>query len=187
MPSQITHSQANTANWVSIALAIAILLVRFALGQYYQKSSFDLTAVVILVSIAILIARIVVGHFVLQYGTASDILLDGNSDYDSLNLDEIKTGSLLSLISRLLITTVFWLQCILLLLFYKRILSHIHWVKVAIRMTWVVIATSYVAVVFATFLECRPFRLYWQIRPDPGHCIRAYAQLFVQCICNIVI
>lgn len=187
MASQISHSEADTANWVSIALAITILLIRFMCGKYYQKSSFDATAIVILASVAVLIARIVVSHLVLQYGTAADILLEGYTDYDSHHLDEIKTGSFLSLISRVLITTLIWLQCTLLLLFYTSILSHIRWVRVVIHMTWFVIATSYVAVVFSTFLECRPLKLYWQIQPDPGHCIRAYGQLFVQCICNIII
>jgi hypothetical protein len=187
MASRISRGQAQIANWISVPLAITILLVRFICGRHYQKSSFDITTVVILVSIAVLIARIVVSHLVLKYDTAIDILLEGVTDYNSLNLDKIKTGTILSLISRLLITTVYWLQCVLLLLFYTRILSHIHWVKVGIRTTWFVIGASYVAVVLSTFLECHPFRLYWQIQPDPGHCVKAYVQLFVQCICNIVI
>jgi hypothetical protein len=187
MPSQITNDEAKTANWVSIGLAIVILLVRFICGQHYRKSSLDITTGVVLASIAILIARIVISNFVLEYGTADDILLQGATHYESLDLDKIEAGTILSLVSRLLITTVYWLQCILLLLFYTRILAHIHWVKLCVRVTWVVIGGSYVAVVFATFLECRPFRLYWQIQPDPGSCVQAYVQLFVQCICNIII
>ncbi|KIW71989.1 hypothetical protein PV04_00213 [Phialophora macrospora] len=187
MPSQITNDEAKTANWVSIGLAIVILLVRFISGQHYRKSALDVTTGVVLASIAILIARIVISNFVLVYGTADDILLQGVSHYESLDLDKIEAGTILSLVSRLLITTVYWLQCVLLLLFYTRILAHIHWVRLCVRVTWVVIGGSYVAVVFATFLECRPFRLYWQIQPDPGSCVQAYVQLFVQCICNIII
>ncbi|ETI27006.1 hypothetical protein G647_10105 [Cladophialophora carrionii CBS 160.54] len=187
MRSQITNDEAKTANWVSIGLAIVILLVRFICGQHYRKSALDITTGVVLASIAILIARIVISNYVLEYGTADDVLLAGAIHYESLDLDQIKTGTILSLISRLLITTVYWLQCILLLLFYTRILAHIHWVKLCVRVTWVVIGASYIAVVFATFLECRPFRLYWQIQPDPGSCVQAYVQLFVQCICNIII
>jgi hypothetical protein len=187
MVSQISNKEAKVANWVSIALAIIILLVRFISGHYYRKSLFDTTALVILVSIAILIARIVVSNYVLEYGTADDILLEQNIQYDTLDLEKIKVGSILSLFSRLLITTLYWLQCVLLLLFYSRLLMHIYWVKTCVRVTWVVMGASYVAVVLTTFLECRPFRLYWQIRPDPGLCARAYVQLFVQCICNIVI
>jgi hypothetical protein len=187
MVSQISNNQAKVANWVSIALAIVILLVRFIGGGHYNKSSFDTTAVVILVSIAILVARIIVSDLVLEYGTADDILLQGNTDSESINLDRIKVGTILSLFSRLLITTLYWLQCLLLLLFYRRILAHIHWVKMCVRLTWVMMGASYIAVVLATFLECHPFRLYYQIEPDPGHCARAYVQLFVQCICNIII
>ena len=187
MASQITHRQANVANWVSIALAIVILIVRFVSGQYYLKSNFDVTGAVVLVSIAILVVRIVLSHLVLACGTASDILLEGAINIDNLNLEEIKAGSIMSLIARLLITTIYWLQCILLLLFYTRILSHIHWVRVGIGMAWFTICASYVAVIFSTFLECRPFRLYWQVQPDPGHCVRAYVQLFVQGVSNIII
>ena len=187
MASQVNSNEAKIANWVSISLAIFILLVRFICGQHYQKSSWDIAAAIVLLSIALLIARIVVSSFVLEYGTADDILLEGVTHYEDLDRDKIQKGTILSLISRLLITTVYWLQCVLLLLFYTRILAHIHWVKLCVRVTWIVIGTSYIAVVLATLLECRPFKLYWQIQPDPGSCARAYVQLFVQCICNIVI
>lgn len=39
----------------------------------------------------------------------------------------------------------------------------------------------------ATFLECHPFHKYWQITPPPGKCVKAYVQLFLQCISNIVL
>ncbi len=187
MASQVSSNEAKIANWVSISLAIFILLVRFVCGKHYQKASWDVAAAVVALSIALLIARIVVSSFVLEFGTADDILLEGVTHYEDLDLDKIQKGTILSLISRLLITTVYWLQCVLLLLFYTRILAHIHWVKLCVRVTWAVTGASYIAVVLATFLECRPFKLYWQIQPDPGSCARAYVQLFVQCICNIVI
>lgn len=188
MTASITREEAQIANWVTIPLAIAILVVRFISGQHWHKASFDVTTVVILASIAILIARIVVGYLVLHYDTAASILLETDDpDLSKLDLPRIRTGTILSLISRLLITTLYWLQCILLLLFYTRILSHIRWVKLGIRVTWVVIGLSYIAVVLATFLECRPFQLYWQLHPNPGNCIKAYTQLYVQCACNIII
>lgn len=45
---------------------------------------------------------------------------------------------------------------------------------------------TYVACQVTTFTECRPFRLYWQLLPDPGPCAEAQLQLLVVGVTNIV-
>ncbi|OTA58899.1 hypothetical protein K449DRAFT_314802, partial [Hypoxylon sp. EC38] len=93
----------------------------------------------------------------------------------------------LVLFARVLLTAALWLQICLLLLFYSRITSGITWADRLTKTAWITACLTFIAVVLATFLECRPISLYWQVDPDPGHCVRAYAQLLIQCIANIVI
>ncbi|OTA98165.1 hypothetical protein M426DRAFT_43116, partial [Hypoxylon sp. CI-4A] len=93
----------------------------------------------------------------------------------------------LVLVARVLLTSALWLQICVLLLFYSRITSGITWADRLTKTAWVAVCLTYIAIVPATFLECRPISLYWQISPDPGHCVRAYVQLLIQGVANIVI
>ena len=54
---------------------------------------------------------------------------------------------------------------------------------IAIR--WILLVT-FIAVVISDLAECRPFRFYWQVLPDPGgQCRQGYAQLITMATCNI--
>jgi hypothetical protein len=37
-----------------------------------------------------------------------------------------------------------------------------------VRLYWVILATTFIISLIFTFVECHPFRLYWQVVPDPG-------------------
>lgn len=177
-------TQANLANWICNIAAMLILVVRLACIRY-QLHAFDTSAYVILLSLAVLSGRLALEYWIIRDGTVSDLL--GTEHPTAAELSKAQTGSILSLIARVLITSFYWLMCSLLLLVYRRVMDSVGWVRVAIRICWGVIATTYIAVILTTFLECRPFHLYWQFRPDPGSCVRAYGQLLVQGISNIVI
>ncbi|KAI1472190.1 uncharacterized protein F4812DRAFT_2214 [Daldinia caldariorum] len=117
----------------------------------------------------------------------NDVLLDDAHFSDHHDTSHLKTGSVLVLVARVLLTVALWLQMCLLLLFYSRITSGIDWADRLTRTAWVAMILTSVAVIFATFLECRPISLYWQTNPDPGHCVRAYIQILIQRISNILI
>jgi energy-converting hydrogenase Eha subunit F len=37
-----------------------------------------------------------------------------------------------------------------------------------VRLYWVILAVTFIISFIVTFVECHPFRLYWQVVPDPG-------------------
>lgn len=181
----ITATDAKLANWICAAISLIILTIRLVATRYRDRR-FDVASALVGASILVLATRIAVVYLYLLYGTSNDVLYGSKTYFNEDDLSTIKAGSILSLIARLLITTFYWLQICLLLLFYSSILRDFHWVN-TIKICWFFIVATYVAVVLSTFLECRPFRLYWQIEPNPGQCVRAYVQLFMQGVSNIVL
>lgn len=180
-----TAEQAKHANYACAALSLVILLARVA-GSRRRQRPIDLSFFLVVLSILVIIARVLVVYFYLLYGTGSDALEDAQY-FNTHNFSTIKKGSILSLVARVLITASCWLQVCLLLLFYKGIMHGIQWVSWMTKLTWVATGASFVAVVLVTLLECRRLRLYWQVQPDPGSCVKGYVQLLLQCIANIVL
>ena len=126
-------------------------------------------------------------HYVLSYGTVPGLVAKANDgqSYRQEDLSKAHMGTTLTLVTRLLITTFYWLQCSVLLLVYHKLLSHITWIRHAIKTCWLIIGTTYIAVVLTTFLECHPFHLYFSLAVP--ECSKAYAQLWVQCLSNVAI
>lgn len=173
----ISPETASIANWACSALALTILLLRLAACRY-QQGRFDLTAYIVFSSIAVLAARTTCNALILHWGTVT-------TPEDHGMAEMLRTGSIMVLVARVLITSFYWLQCILLLLFYRDMMYAIAWACKVIRACWAVIGVTFIAVILATFLECRPIRLYWT---DGDHqCTRAYVQLLLQCTSNIAI
>jgi hypothetical protein len=173
-----TKHQAVIALWVVAALAFLLLVARIT-GHFYQQRvrKFDATAWVVLASVVTLITRTILVHFILEYGTATTDPQAGASA-------TVRAGTIMTLVVRVFLTAYYWLQTVLLLLFYKSTMDHIPWSHRLIQITWVVIVLTFVAVVLATFLECRPFHLYWD---DSASCMRAFIQLQLQAACNILL
>jgi hypothetical protein len=160
----ITVKQAGDSNWACAALSIVILLTRLAVYRNRQNA-FDISPMLCVASILIVSTRIAVNYYLLRDGSANNPQSGSPSSFDAQDYAAIKTGSILAIVARLLITTYYWLQVSLLLLFYSRVLySRIiykgRWITNTIRFCWLTIFTSYVAVILATCLECRPFKLY---------------------------
>lgn len=172
---RFSAEQAKDANYACAAFTLVILLARVA-GSRRRQRPIDLSFFLVVLSILVVVARIIVVYYYLLYGTGSDALEDADY-FNTHNLDNVKKGSILSLVARVLITTSCWLQVGLLLLFYRGIMHGIQWVSWMIKLTWAATGASFVAVVLVTLLECRPLRLYWQVEPDPGSCVKSYALL----------
>lgn len=182
-----TSHEALVTGFVCAALSILILLVRIVAARMKQ-GRFDISTLLCVAALAVAGARIAVNQYVLSYGTVNDALFGKAHQFSPEHLRKLKIGSILSLIARLLITTFYWLQNCLLLLFYSHIFQvRARWTTILIRMCWIAIPTTYIAVVLSTFLECHPFKLYWQVEPNPGHCVKAYIQLLLQAIANIIL
>ncbi|KAJ8119225.1 hypothetical protein ONZ43_g3784 [Nemania bipapillata] len=125
--------QAEQVNYATTALTLLILITRIGLWPF-RRERVDASFVLVITSILIVIARIVTNVYYLRFGTASDVIK--HADYfNADNLDGIKTGSILVLAARVLITAVLWLQVCILLLFYSRITYGINWVAVVVKVT----------------------------------------------------
>jgi hypothetical protein len=183
----LSSEEAKVGGWVCGGLSLVIVIIRMVAARLHH-GSFDISTAVCVAAIVTIIARLVVNQFVLTFGTSNDALNGKSAYFNAEDLENLKIGSVLSLIARLLITTICWLQNCLLLLFYSRIFEiRAKWTTKLIRITWVAIPITYIIVILATFLECRPFHLYWQVDPSPGRCVKAYVQLLLQGISNIIL
>ncbi|EXJ64164.1 hypothetical protein A1O7_00500 [Cladophialophora yegresii CBS 114405] len=183
----VSSEEAKVGGWVCAGLSLVILVIRMFAARLHH-GSFDISTVVCVAAIVTIIARLVVNQFVLTFGTSNDALNGRSGYFNAEDLGNLKIGSVLSLIARLLITTICWLQNCLLLLFYSRIFEiRARWTTKLIRITWIAIPVTYIIVILSTFLECYPFHLYWQVDPSPGRCVKAYVQLLLQGISNIVL
>lgn len=147
---------ATRALYICSAISIIILLTRLTATRIRYKR-FDRSSILVLLSLIILVARLITDYYYLEYGTATSYLFTATPPHlSAARLAQIKTGSILVLVSRALITTFYWLQICLLLIFYSAMFRDLHWVW-TIRATWVAIAASYVACIVITFAECELF------------------------------
>ncbi|KPI43248.1 uncharacterized protein AB675_7132 [Cyphellophora attinorum] len=182
----LRSNDATRALYICSGLSLFILFARLIAARIrYRK--FDVSSVLVALSIVVSIARLVTTYYYLRYGTTTGYIFATEPPHLSPEkLNEVQDGSVLTLVSRALITTFYWLQICLLLLFYSGMLRDLHWVW-TIRATWVTIGVTYVVCIILTFTGCRPFRLYYQVDPNPGRCVLAYSQLLSQGVCNIIL
>ncbi|EME78921.1 uncharacterized protein MYCFIDRAFT_200009 [Pseudocercospora fijiensis CIRAD86] len=182
-PAQtIGENGANLANWICASLALTILCLRLA-THWCKNRSFDKSAYVVIASMVILCSRTICNALILEFGSINSPSLG----QEAMRSSRARTGSKLTLVARGLVTTYYWLQSALLLIFYHSILNHISWTHRAIRLGWCMIALTYIAVILATFLECRPIQQYWTPHSPQPQCLRAFAQILLQCIANAAI
>ncbi|KAI2605443.1 uncharacterized protein GGS25DRAFT_430662 [Hypoxylon fragiforme] len=177
--------EAQRIGYANAALSIVILAIRL-LTSRWRREPIDRSFFLVLLSMLVIIGRVICNNFYLNFGTANDALHNTlyTGHYDAHRL---KIGSILVLVARVLLTAALWLQISLLLLFYSRITSGITWAGRLTSVAWATTGLTFIAIVLATFLECRPINLYWQVDPDPGYCVRAYVQLLLQTIANMVL
>jgi hypothetical protein len=182
----VDSNVATIASYVCSITSLVILAVRLVATRHRDKK-FDLASVFTALSILVLVVRVSIVPFLLRYGTSQDYFhQDSKVALSPSQVADIRVGSILALMARFLITTFYWLQICLLLFFYSSMTRDVHWDN-TIKACWATIGVTYIVVVLLTFLECRPFSLYWQVEPHPGQCVRAYAQLLAQGICNIIL
>ncbi|RYO94363.1 hypothetical protein DL763_004079 [Monosporascus cannonballus] len=183
-----TVGQAQVANHVCVALAISILAARIVVFRWYHKP-IDLSFYLVILSILVIACRTVTNHVYLSLGSGNDALRGSDSElyFDNVKLADIKVGSIMILLARVLSTVTLWLQNAILLLFYSNITSGVRLVARMIKVSWTWWTISLASIILATLLECHPTELYWQLKPPPGQCVKAYVQLLLQGISNIVL
>ncbi|KAK8062425.1 hypothetical protein PG997_014522 [Apiospora hydei] len=169
---------AKTLDYVSATLSLVFLLTRLTL-EFWRKRKLDLDLFLASASVVAIIGRLITTFYYLQFGAGNDILGSGSSQ--DVGEATYKAGQILVLVSRVLFSLILWLQICLILSFYTSLMTCV------LRTIWCAVVVTFVAVVLASFLECRPFRLYWQRYPEPAACRKAYAQLVMQTSCNLLL
>ncbi|KAI0449835.1 hypothetical protein F5B21DRAFT_28887 [Xylaria acuta] len=176
---------AEQVNYAATVLTLLILLTRISLWLW-RRERLDTCFTLVVTSVVVVVARVVANACYLMYGNAADAIKHAGY-FDEGNLADVRTGSILVLVARSLITIILWLQVAILLLFYTRITYGVSWVAWVVKITWATVAVTFIGNIVLIFLECRPITLYWQVTPDPGSCVQANAQLLNQTISNILL
>ncbi|KAF4549387.1 Hypothetical protein D9617_22g067350 [Elsinoe fawcettii] len=183
----ITSQDSLRSVYVCSALAGTALVARLAVAKF-QPKPFDLSFFLALIGLVCILGRAACVAIALPMSGSVSLLAKTTPDsenYDTL-AQKVKTYGILLLMARQFVTTALWCMNALVLLLYKRIVSHMLWTKRFITALSVFIGGSYVAVVLITFLDCRPFELYWRVDTVRA-CSQTRIQLLAQCMINAII
>lgn len=180
----ISETVALHATYVAGAISAAIHFTRLCLSCQTLDSFFFIT----LFALPTVLARTVVRHFSLSFGSASEAVYQLQLDPSYRpDLASIRTGTALTICGRILLTTYIWAMCLLLLLTYRRFVWHFPWMKNVLRVMYFLMAATWFTTTALNLFECHPFSKYSQVSSPQPECQRAYAQTLMICLSNIVI
>ncbi|KAJ5874133.1 uncharacterized protein N7529_002563 [Penicillium soppii] len=168
--------------WVAIGLIVLRLLMRklkgfkFVLGDYFAMGA-----------ILCALIRLALVHVILIWGTNNmSTKFRHTHDFTPEEIRRREIASKFVLTNRVFYNSYLWLQKLVLLDTYRRLLTHLHWEKMTMILYIGIFAASYIIVQVVTFTECDPFNHYWIVLPDPGICCQAQLQLIVLGVLNVI-
>ncbi|CAG8040586.1 unnamed protein product [Penicillium salamii] len=168
--------------WVTIGLIAFRLLLRkikglnFVWGDYFSMAA-----------ILCALVRLALVHVVLLWGTNNmPAALRETMKFTAQEIHRRETASKFVLANRVFYNSYLWLQKLVLLDTYRRLLKNLRWEKVTMISYTGIFAATYAVVQIVTFTECDPFNHYWIVLPDPGICCQAQLQLIVLGVLNII-
>ncbi|BCS17822.1 uncharacterized protein APUU_10650S [Aspergillus puulaauensis] len=174
----------TTLTLVGLFGGLSILLMALRLFmRKYRNQDFILSDYLTMLCIVFILARSALTTVVLLWG-------NNNMARPALDLSELEiyrrtVGSQMTLANRAIYNTYLWIQKGVVLLLCGRVLTGLPEPEMIVKIYWFVLLGSLVAVQGTTFGECRPARLYWQVVPDPGDCVKANTQLVTLVALNI--
>ncbi|KAJ6180253.1 hypothetical protein N7519_010714 [Penicillium mononematosum] len=161
--------------WLAIGLIVLRLLLRKLKGrQFIQGDYFAMGAILCA------LVRLALVHVILIWGTnnmSTTFRRSHNFTPEEIRHREIASKFVLA--NRVFYNSYLWLQKLVLLDTYRRLLTNLRWEKATMISYIGIFAATYVTVQIVTFTECDPFNHYWMVLPDPGICCRAQLQLIV--------
>ncbi|KAL9573141.1 hypothetical protein ACKAV7_002826 [Fusarium commune] len=173
-------------HWFFSCLSLLIMGVRL-IWRKAAKQKFVLGDYLTMGAILCCAVRLALIHVVLTWGTNN---IKPSLREKMVFTDEIiyrrEIGSKFAITNRVFYNSFLWLQKLVLLDVYRRLLLNLRYQKTIMYSFLLVFFGTYVAVQVTTFSECVPFHLYWQVVPDPGTCSKAQLQLIVVGVLNIV-
>ncbi|KAK1981811.1 hypothetical protein LZ30DRAFT_719217 [Colletotrichum cereale] len=173
-------------HWLFSCLAFSVMVVRLV-WKKVAKQDFNIGDWLTIAAIVCAMTRLGLIHVVLTWGTNN--VSKAYRKTHAFSNEEIyrrEIGSKLSIVNRVFYNSYLWLQKLVLLDVYRRLISNIRQERFVMWSYGVVFFGTYVACQVTTFSECNPFHLYWQVVPDPGSCAKAQLQLIVVGVLNIV-
>ncbi|KZL63735.1 pth11-like integral membrane protein [Colletotrichum incanum] len=173
-------------HWLFSCLALSIMVARLV-WKKVAKQDLNLGDWFTVAAIICALTRLGLIHVVLTWGTNNvSAAYRKNHTFTDEEIYRREIGSKLSIANRVFYNSYLWLQKLVLLDVYRRLLLNLRFEKMTIWSFCVIFFGTYVACQVTTFSECDPFHLYWQVVPDPGACSKAQLQLVVVGVLNIV-
>ncbi|KAH7149001.1 hypothetical protein B0J13DRAFT_550454 [Dactylonectria estremocensis] len=180
------ESQTVVALWLFSCLALVIMGTRLVLRKM-AKQPFNLGDYLTMGACLCCIARLSMTHVVLIWGTNNvSVAIRKTHVFSADEIYRRTIGSKLAITARCFYNTFLWLQKFVLLDVYRRLLLGTWYEKHIMIVFLSVLSSTWVVVTVVVFTECHPFRLYWQVVPDPGTCVEAQMELFVMASLNIL-
>ncbi|KAJ5351114.1 hypothetical protein N7452_000088 [Penicillium brevicompactum] len=168
--------------WVTVGLIVLRLLLRkskglpFVWGDYFSVGA-----------ILCALVRLALVHVIILWGTNNmSAAFRQSHEFTTEDIHRREIASKFVLANRVFYNSYLWLQKLVLLDTYRRLLTNLRWEKPTIFSYVGVFAATYVAVQTVTFTECDPFNHYWLVLPDPGICCQAQLQLIVVGVLNVI-
>ncbi|OBT71216.1 hypothetical protein VF21_09879 [Pseudogymnoascus sp. 05NY08] len=159
--------------WILTGLAVAMMLLRLGLKQY-RSQRFSLGDYITTAAIVSILLRGAVIHVALLWGTNNiTVAVRKTMTFTPEVIYRREIGSQLTIFS-----LSSWLQKCVVMCILQRLLKGVasKWIT---KFYWITLAVTFVAALVVTFTECDPFKLYWQVVPDPGTCSKGIIQLEV--------
>ncbi|KAH7161815.1 hypothetical protein EDB81DRAFT_715620 [Dactylonectria macrodidyma] len=173
-------------HWLFSCLTFVIIVVRLV-WRKVAKQPFNLGDYLSMAACVCAMTRLGLIHVVLTWGTNNlSAAVRKTKVFTAVEIEHRTIGSKLSIANRVFYNSYLWLQKLVLLDVYRRLLLNLRFEKLTIYSFLVVFFGTYVACQVTTFSECVPFHLYWQVVPDPGECVKAQLQLIVVGVLNII-
>ncbi|UQC91447.1 uncharacterized protein CLUP02_16982 [Colletotrichum lupini] len=175
-------------HWLFSCLALIIMVARLVWKKVHiSRQEYNLGDWFTVAAIICALTRLGLIHVVLTWGTNNvSAAYRKNHTFTDEEIYRREIGSKLSIVNRVFYNSYLWLQKLVLLDLYRRLLLNLRFEKITIWSFSIIFFCTYVACQVTTFSECNPFHLYWQVVPDPGACSKAQMQLVVVGVLNIV-
>ncbi|CRK45052.1 hypothetical protein BN1723_006422 [Verticillium longisporum] len=186
MLAAMDHPTLIIIHWLFSWIALAIMVVRL-IWRKVAKQAFNLGDYLTMAACVFVVARMGIIHMVLTWKTNNmPAAYRENHVFTPKEIHQREIGSKLSLTARVVYSSYLWLQKLVLLDLYRRLLVKLPHEHIKVYSFLAVFLVTWIACQVSTFIECKPIHLYWQVVPHPGSCVEAEAQLMTVGILNIV-
>ncbi|KAL7918217.1 hypothetical protein ACQKWADRAFT_304811 [Trichoderma austrokoningii] len=173
-------------HWLFTWLALLVMAIRLW-GRKYVRQPFNRGDYLTMAAAACALIRLGMIHVVLIWGTNNMTAAQrANHHFTPTEIYQREIGSKLTITNRFFYNSYLWLQKLVLLDLYRRLIQDLPYEKWLIRAYLALFFVTYATVQILTFVECKPFHLYWQVVPDPGPCAEAQIQLIGLGVLNII-